>query len=115
MPVPEHEAYQAQLVAALRALARDPDRHRVILQLAPTILVLYHLDLTPAAPILASGYAPSPHGGVPWSPVPMLRAVLLGHLSDCPSLHRLSARLRGCPVLVPSQGSRPRRWTPTPL
>ena len=65
MPFPEHETYQVQLVAALRELARDPDRRRVLFQLAPVILVLYHLDLTPAVPLLAAGYAPSPPAASP--------------------------------------------------
>lgn len=99
MPFPDFEAYRAQLVAALREHALDPDRRRVILQLAPTIAALYHLDLTPAAPILARCYAPSPHGSKPWTPLPMLRSLLLGHLIGCPNPHDLSKRLRGCPVL----------------
>ncbi len=99
MPFPEHSVYQDQLVAALRELAQDPDRRRVIVQLAPVLLVLYHLDLTPALPILATGYALSPRGSKPWSPLPVLRALLLGHLIGAIKPRDLADKLRGCPVL----------------
>ena len=63
------------------------------------ILILWHLDLEPARPILASCYAKSPRGGKPWDAMIMLRAMLLGLLIGCPRLNAWAHRLRADPVL----------------
>jgi hypothetical protein len=99
MPFPEHPAYQDRLVAALNELAQDPDRRRSIDNDALAILILYHLDLTPALPFLQQGYADSPRGSSPWSPLAVLRALLLGHLIGAIKPRELSKRLRACPLL----------------
>lgn len=99
MPSPEHQTYQDQLVLALCKLAHEPDRRRCIDNYAVAIVILYHLDLSPATPILEQGYADSPRGSKPWSPLPVLRALLLGHLIGAIKPNDLSQRLRGCPVL----------------
>lgn len=99
MPSSQHESYQVQLTDALRRLASDPDRRRLIHQYADVIAVLYSLDLEAAEAILRSCYAASPRGGKPWQPVPVFRSLLLGHLIATPSFSMLSEALRGCPVL----------------
>ncbi|MFH1130651.1 MAG: hypothetical protein V1754_04910 [Pseudomonadota bacterium] len=42
---------------------------------AEAIMVLWHLDLEPAWPILKQGYANNPRGGKPWDPVVILRVL----------------------------------------
>ena len=96
MPSPEHEQYQTQLRKALRDLAIDPDLRRKIDQYADAIVVLEHLDLQPAALIITACYAHSPRGGNPWSPLPLFRALLLGHLINQPRFPGLSDALRAC-------------------
>jgi len=62
-------------------------------------LVLWHLDLEPARPVLARCYAPNPRGGSPWDPVVMLRCLLLALLVDQPSLNEWPKDLGGICVL----------------
>ena len=99
MPSHQHHSYQAQLRDALRKLATDPDRQRIIVQLADVIAILYNLDLEAAEAILAPCYAASSRGGNPWRPVAVFRSLLLGHLIGKPGFSKLSEALRGCPVL----------------
>jgi hypothetical protein len=64
------------------------------------LLVLWHLDLTPARPFLKQGYAPNPRGGDPWEPVTLLRSLLLAILVGQPKLNPWAADLKASRVLA---------------
>ena len=81
MPSHQHHSYQAQLRDALRKLATDPDRQRIIVQLADVIAILYNLDLEAAEAILAPCYAASSRGGNPWRQVAFMKAETLSPAS----------------------------------
>lgn len=113
MPSPEHTAYQARVLDALRELATDPDRRRDIDRHANAMLVLWHVDLEPARPILELGYRGDRRSEERWCPVVLLRCLLLGALLGCPNPNDLAPELRCNPVLraivdviCPPDGSR---------
>jgi hypothetical protein len=107
VPSSQHESYQAQLTDALRRLASDPDRRRLIDHYDDAIVIFYNLDLEAVEAILASCYARSPRGGKPWEPLAVFRSLLLGHLIAKPRFAALSQALRGCPVLRAIAGFSP--------
>ena len=113
MPSPQLDLYQTSLSAALQALADDPDREREIFNYADAVMLLWHLDLEPARPVLEAGYAGDRRSADRWDPVVMLRCLLLAGLVGLPDPNRFAARLRSSPVLralggvqTPPEGSR---------
>jgi hypothetical protein len=80
MPSPSHQAYRTSVLSWFRNHGHEPDVARTLETLAEPMLVLWHLDLEPARPILRRGYAPNPRGGDPWDPLVLLRCLLLAAL-----------------------------------
>jgi len=99
MPSPPHEAYQRQVRAWLHDHAHEPDVVAQLVRHQQAALVLWTLDLEPARPVLAQGYAPNPRGGKPKDPVMMLRGLLLMLLVGQPSINRWVEDLRASRVL----------------
>ncbi len=99
MPSPRHEAYQRQVRTWLRDHAHEPDIVAQIVRHQQAALVLWTLDLEPARPVLAQGYAPNPRGGKPKDPVVMLRGLLLMLLVGQPSINQWVEDLRASRVL----------------
>ena len=87
MPSPGHEAYRNSVLSWCRNHGHEPDIAQQLEQHADAVLVLWHLDLEPARPILAQGYADKPRGGDPWDPLVPLRCLLLAILLGRPRIN----------------------------
>ena len=77
MPSSGHQSYREALQKWIREFSDDSDVRRTLERYAEAVLVLWHLDLEPARPILRRGYAQNPRGSKPRDPVIVLRALLL--------------------------------------
>jgi hypothetical protein len=62
-------------------------------------MVLWHLDLEPARPLLMQGYAENPRGGNPWDPIILFRCLLLSILVGQPSINFWVEELKASRVL----------------
>lgn len=99
MPSPSHEAYRKSVLSWFRKHGREPGVAEALQQHAVATLVLWHLDLEPARPILMRGYAASPRGGDPWEPLVLLRCLLLACLLRRPKINAWARDLKGSRVL----------------
>jgi hypothetical protein len=77
MVSPGHELYRSRLLKWLRHHGQDPGAAEALWRYAPVAMMMWHLDLEPARPILGRCYASSPHGGHPKDPIVMLRLMLV--------------------------------------
>jgi len=99
MPSPSHEAYRKFVLSWFRIHGHEPDVAETLDKHAEAVLVLWHLDLEPARPILMRGYADSPRGGDPWDPLVLLRCLLLACLVRTPKINPWVDDLKACRVL----------------
>jgi len=99
MPSPEHEAYRNSLLLWSCHHAQEPDVAPALERFKDALQILWHLDLEPARPILAAGYAPSPRGGKPWDPIAPFRSLLLMLLVGQTAINQWVPDLRGNRVL----------------
>ncbi len=99
MPSPEHEAYRRSILMWCSEHCEDPSIEDELQQHAEAALVLWHMDLEPARPVLQSCYAPDPRGSRPRDPVVMLRALVLALLVGQPAINKWAPQLRGGRVL----------------
>jgi hypothetical protein len=74
---PGHELYRNRLQKWFRHHGQEPGVAEALERYATVALLMWHLDLEPARPILRRCYAPSPHGGHPKEPLVMLRLMLV--------------------------------------
>ncbi len=107
MPDLSHEQYQNLLRTKLAKLALDPERAPEIDMYAEPILILAHLDLDPARPILERGYGSDRRSDDRWDPVVLLRCLLLGVLINVLSINKLAQEIRSSPVLRAIAGISP--------
>ena len=99
MPSPSHEAYRKFVLSWFRNHGREPDVAEILKKHAGAVLVLWHLDLEPARPILMRGYADSPRGGDPWDPLVLLRCLMLACLVRTPKINPWVDDLKASRVL----------------
>jgi hypothetical protein len=88
MPSSGHHSYREFLQKWITKRREDTDVLRALERYAEALMVLWHLDLEPARPILRQGYAENPRGGKPRDPVIVLRALLLSILVGQPKLNK---------------------------
>ena len=112
MPSNGHVAYRSFVEEWIRNRAADRDIVERLRRRAQEILVLLHLDLEPARPILQACYAANPRGGDPWDPVVVLRSLLLAALVRQPSLNKWADDLAGDRVLRVLAGLRDEQGRP---
>jgi hypothetical protein len=99
MPSNGHAAYRSLLEMWIRNHAHVPAIVEQLRRYKVALLVLWHLDLEPARPLLQACYAENPRGGRPRDPVVMLRVLLLQLLVDQPSINEWADDLAGNMVL----------------
>jgi hypothetical protein len=99
MPYNGHAAYRSFVEEWIKNHAADADVVERLRRRAQELLVLLHLDLEPARPVLQACYAANPRGGDPWDPVVVLRSLLLAALVGQPSLNKWADDLAGDRVL----------------
>lgn len=99
MPSPGHESYRRTVLEWFRAHALERDVIADLERFKDAALVLWHLDLDPASPILRSCYAQNPRGGDPWEALVVLRCLLLGALVGEPRINRWVPILKASRVL----------------
>jgi hypothetical protein len=99
MPSPEHGAYRNHVQEWSREHKHAPDVAAALERYSEAALVLWHLDLAPARPLLQQGYAKTARGSVPWDPVIILRCLLLALLVGQTSLNKWVRDLRASRVL----------------
>jgi len=99
MPDLSHEQYYNLLLTGLAKLDADPTRADEIDMYAEPILVLAHLNLDPARPILERGYGNDRRSVDRWDPIVLLRCLLLGALIGVLSINKLAEMLRASPIL----------------
>jgi len=96
---PGHEQYRTFVEDWFKEHGAEPDVAAQLERHKEAALVLWHLDLEPARPVLARCYAENPRGGVPWDPVVKLRSLLAALLVGQPSLNKWPKDLAGSRVL----------------
>lgn len=99
MPSPQHIAYRKSVLEWSREHAHEPDVAATLARHGMAALVLWHLDLEPARPVLMQGYADNPRGGNPWDPIILFRCLLLSILVGEPRINPWIADLKACRVL----------------
>lgn len=99
MPTPEHEAYRSSVLEWFRKHGEEPGVADELERYGDALLVLWHLDLSPARPVLQRCYAPSPRGARPRDPIGMLRLCLLAVLVVQTSLNKWVRDLSASRVL----------------
>jgi hypothetical protein len=78
---------------------RDPGVAEELAVYGKAAVVLYHLDLELARPLLMQGYADNPRGGNPRDPVLVFRSLLLSILLGVPGINEWVDKLKGSRVL----------------
>jgi hypothetical protein len=109
MPSLEHESYRKSVLKWFRKHGHKPDVAAGLELYKDAALVLWHLDLGPALPLLRSCYAPSARGGDPWPPLLLLRSLLLSALVGQPRINSWVPLLKSSRVLrvlsgLPAEG-----------
>jgi len=99
MPSSEHQAYREFLREWIRNHSHEPDVTESVDRFGESALVLWHLDLEPAKPILSQGYAQNPRGSKPRDPVILMRALLLSILVGQPKINKWVKELKASRVL----------------
>ena len=99
MPRHEHEVYRRHVLEWSRANSWDPDVVAALERYGEAALILWHLDLSAAQPILLQGYAENSRGIKPRDPIVTLRGLLLSLLVGQPSLNKWVADLKASRVL----------------
>lgn len=99
MPSSGHQSYRDFLRMWITKHRHDPFVLRSLERYSEALLVLWHLDLEPARPILELGYAENPRGAKPRDPVVMLRTLLLSILVVQPKLNQWVKDLKTSPLL----------------
>ena len=109
MPSPAHQAYRNFLRSWCSKHAHEPHVANSLKLHANAALVLWHLDLGPALPILKQCYAPNPRGGRPWDPLVLLRCLLLALLVGKPKINAWVRELKANDVLCALCGIDPQQ------
>lgn len=99
MPSSSHRAYREFVRNWSVEHSGQPDAVAALRRHGQAALVLWHLDLEAARPILKQGYAANPRGARPWDPVIVLRALLLSILVRQPAINKWVRDLKASPVL----------------
>lgn len=99
MPSPGHEAYCEFVRQWVRRHENNSEEVKGLERYAEAALVLWHLDLESARPVLKAGYAENPRGSKPRDPVIMLRAFLLSLLVGQPKVNKWAKDLKASRVL----------------
>lgn len=110
MPSAELVAYRSSVLEWFREHAHQPGVAEALQLYGPAALVLWHLDLEPARPLLMQGYASNPRGGKPWDPVILLRCLLLSSLVGQPAPNKWIAQLKASRVLQVLSGFKLDPW-----
>lgn len=80
MPTRNHEVYQNSVRLWFHLHGLEPEVAGELIRYQRAALLLHHLDLEPARPVLMQSYADNPRGGKPRDPILMFRSFLLAVL-----------------------------------
>lgn len=112
MPSPSHEAYREFVQGWFKKHGLEAGVAETLRHHAEAALVLWHLDLEPARPVLMRGYADSPRGGDPWNPLLLLRCLLLACLVRSAKINPWVRELKAFRVLCVLCGIDPDKRRP---
>lgn len=104
MPPPTSSDYLDELRLSLLQLDSTFNGGDALGAGADLLILLAHLDLEPARPILEACYALSPRGGQPWDPVILLRCLFVMIHKGEASINRWVPELRSSPLLRAASG-----------
>ena len=94
-----HQQYQGSIREWIEMCGNQLGVEEALYFYQDVLLVLWHLDLEPARPVLEQCWAKNPRGGCPWDPVVKLRTMLLALLVGQPSLNKWVNDLSGNRIL----------------
>ena len=99
MASPSHAEYQKLVLEWVKNHAAEPDVAEALERYGDAAVVIWHLDLEPARPLLRRCYAAVPRGSKQWDPVIQLRGLLLSILVGQTSINKWADDLKGSRVL----------------